>query len=168
MGVNFSRRAWTSRCYHSGRWFPSSRHLTLSHGTPPLPPSHRRLDKGSSSVGKEGRSGWRLPGCEFTTGGAKYPIFLAPVPFYIPSLLPTRVRPPSFSHSHLPLLSISLSWYRRLLAARKGSRARGKPAVKLKHDEGSRLRCEGERDGEGVKKKEWRRGRRQQRRRRRR
>jgi len=40
--------------------------------------------------------------------------------------------------------------------------------VKLKHDEGSRLRCEEERDGEGVKKKEWRRGRRQWRRRRRR
>ena len=52
------------------------------------------------------------------------------------------------------VLAFHLSiWYRRLLAARKGSRARGKLAVKLKHDEGSRLRCEEERDGEGVKRR---------------
>lgn len=69
---------------------------------------------------------------------------------------------PLFLSSSLLTVSFYLSiWYRRLLAARKGSRARGKPAVKLKHDEGSRLRCEGERRGEGAKKKE-RRGRRRQ------
>lgn len=57
MGTSFSRRAWTSRCYHSDRWSPSSRHLTPSLSTLPLPSSHRRLDKGSSLSVRKGDQG---------------------------------------------------------------------------------------------------------------
>lgn len=179
VGIEFSWRARTGQLPISRTRIVtphSSRHFTLSPFAPPLLPSHRRLDKGSSSVDKEGSSRWRPPW--FYVGGDEHLVFLTLAPFSCLVFVMTRdlafllslpfSLSPSFFLSSSLSFRFSISHCRLLLAVWKGSRARGKPAVKLKHDEGSFLDWDArERDSEGVKKNERRGRRRQQRRRRR-
>lgn len=92
----------------------SSRHFTPSLSLPsPLLPS-RRLDKGTFSVGQQGKGGWKearsdAPIDVSYVGGDECPIFLAPIPLHVLSpLLSTRVC--------LPSLSLLLSTYRFFLS----------------------------------------------------
>lgn len=167
MGIKFSLA-----CTHLlpfGSLPLSSRHFTPSLSLPsPLLPS-RRLDKGTFSVGQQGKGGWKGARSDapidvsLTLVGMSVPSSLHPSlhTFFHLCYQPEFAFPLFLSFSLLTVSFYLSIWYCRLLAARKGSRARGKPAVKLKHDEGSRLRCEGERRGERAKKKERRRRRRQ-------
>jgi len=135
VGVRFSCPSSSSSSnnhyYHPDCYYlPSSRHLTPLHPspfTPPLVPSHRRLDKGSSSVG---RGLGVTPPWICSTGGSKRAVSLLPRAVRVLSSLPTRARSPSLAFP--PSSSLSFYLVPSAAGSAEGIQSEGKAGREIK------------------------------------